>query len=315
MAQDLFAPRADLVDDEFFIETPQTATATAALWTLLQLSRQEPRPWIPTVVLCGQPGSGRTTIARRFVKAAQRNVACGLLREYVDDVGGEGRGEVKRDTAAWVQATDYAEEMVRGHGQCPGICHPAAWVPEAMIRRALLDAQGAHPAFEVRMPPRPDRDGFELATPIWRSAGNVSHHSTRRTSMVLFDDADRVLNVPPSRRRTVLDRIMEWDQKFGHALTFVMIGGPEVTAAIAESRTTQVIRLEAMQNDAKFAAVCGMVFGTRDPAAVAALHESSGGLMGRLAHIARLRGLKPPYHVRADELVKLPALPEPDVPV
>ena len=85
MAQDLFAPRADLVDDEFFIETPQTATATAALWTLLQLSRQEPRPWIPTVVLCGEPGSGRTTIARRFVKAAHRNVACDLLREHVDD--------------------------------------------------------------------------------------------------------------------------------------------------------------------------------------------------------------------------------------
>lgn len=315
MAQDLFSPSADLIDDELFIETRETAAATAALWTLLQLSRQDPRPWIPTVVLCGESGSGRTTIARRFVKAAQRNVACGLLREYVDDVVGEGRGEVKRDTAAWVQASTYAEEMVRGHGQCPGICHPAAWVPEAMIRRALLDAQGAHPAIELRMPPRPDRDAFDLARPIWRSAGNVAHHPTRRTSMMLFDDADRLLNVPPNRRRHVLDRIMEWDQIIGHALAFVLIGGPELAATVAGSRTTQVIRLEAMQNDAEFAAVCGMVFGTRDPAAVAALHESSGGLMGRLAHIARLRGLKPPYHVRADEILKLPALPEPDVPV
>ena len=183
-----------------------------------------------------------------------------------------------------------------------------------MIRQVLADAQDAHPAVRLTMAPRPDHEGTWLASRVWRSPGNLAHHPTRRTSIMLVDDADRLLSVPPSRRRTVLDGIEEWDQVPGHPLALVLVGTPALATAVAEYRTTQVIRLDAMANDEAFGSVAQMVFGLTDATAVAALHQASGGLMGRLVHLARLRGLEPPYSIAPDAIVRLPALPAPDKP-
>ena len=308
MATELYAPRADAVDGDLFVETRATAAATAGLWTLLGLTRQEPRPWIPTTVLAGEPGSGRTTVAQRFVNAAQRNASCDVIRERAPRPDPE---TAKRDAEDLAFGARWTERMTREFGSCPQICSPAAWVPEHLIREAVREAQSIRPAVRMQLAMRPDKDGVSFGDWVWRSSGNATHHRTRRTSVLLVDDADRLLAVPASRRRDVLDQIQAWEKVVRHDLAVVLIGSPALADVVAESRTTQVLRLPPLVGE-EFAEVCAMVFGTRDPVTVAALHQSSGGLMGRLIHIARVRGLEPPYNVPPDEIVRLPALPAPD---
>ncbi len=180
-------------------------------------------------------------------------------------------------------------------------------MPRHLIEQAVHESQAVHPAVRIQLEPRPDRDGLALGSFIWTSPGNVSHHPTRRTTIMLLDDADRLLSVPQSRLRDVLDRIHDWDKKIGHPVAVVLIGSPALAATVADLRTAQVIRLEAMSNDAEFATVAAMVCGARDPEEVASLHRSSSGLMARLCHIARMRGLTPPYDVRPDDIARLPA--------
>jgi len=307
MTQDIYVPRPDAVDGEFHVETRATAAATAALWTLLDLSRREPRPWIPITVLAGEPGSGRTTVATRFVNACQRNAACDLLRERVP---GSDPEQDRRDGEALTRGVRWAQRMTREYGSCPRFCHPAAWVPRHLISQAVHESQSVFPAFRTRLEPRPDRN-LALGHHVWGSPGNVAHHPTRRTTVMLVDDADRLFSAPASRRRGLLDRIEAWEQTVGHPLAIVLIGSPALATAVAETRTTQVIRLTPMVGP-EFARVCSMITGAREPEEVAALYQSSAGLIGPVVHIARMRGLEPPYHVPPDEMVTLPALPAPD---
>lgn len=312
MTQDktLFAPRADSVDGELFIETEATARVTASLWTLLGLTRQEPRPWIPMTVLCGEPGSGLTTITKRFVTATQRNASCDYIRSR-EQAAGPDEDWATRDARMLAHGVNWSEQMVRDFGACLAHCAPVAEVPEHLIQLAIREAQNVHPAVRMQMGPRPDREGVSFGDSLWRSPGNVTHHPTRRTSVLMVDDADRILAVPATRRREVLDRIQEWEKVIRHDLAVVLIGSPALGDAVAESRTNQVIRLTPLAGE-EFSKVCGLLFGTRDPEEVAALHEASRGLMGRLVHLARLRGLQPPYHVPPEEIVTLRALSAPD---
>ena len=259
-------------------------------------------------VICGESGSGRTTVAQRFVTATQRNASCDIIRERAPGPDAE---QAKCDAESLAYGARWTERMVREFGSCPAICHPAAWVPEHLIRLAIHESQSVRPAVRMQLAMRPDRDGVSFGDHVWRSPGNVTHHRTRRTSILMVDDADRLLAVPATCRRDVLDRIQAWEDVIKHSLAVVLIGSAALADVVAESRTTQVLRLAPLMGD-EFAAVCGMVFGTRDPATVAALHEKTGGLMGRLIHVARMQGLTPPYHVPPEEIVRLPALPAPD---
>ncbi len=303
MDRDGFTPRADMVDGEFFIETAQTARATAALWALLRVSRQEPRPWLPVTVLCGKHGTGKTTIANRFGHAARREVACDLLTDGPAD-------RVRPDPA---RGSSWDEEMVRHYGVCLEMCRPARWVPGSVVDRALRETAMTHPTLAVSMVTRPDRNGGTMPSPAWHSPGNVTMHPTRRTSVCFVDDADRLLTVSPSRRRDALEQLLDYPKRVvRHAVSTVLIGSPELAEMVAACMSTQVIRVDAMEDDAAFATVVTMLFGTRVPAEVADLHRASGGMMGRLVHIARMQGLTPPYHVAPEEIVTLLALPAPD---
>ena len=298
MDRDGFTPRADAVDGEFFIETAQTARASAALWALLRVSRREPRPWLPLTVLCGDHGTGKSIIARRFGHAARREVACDLLTDGPAD-------RVRPDPT---RGSSWEEEMVRHYGACPGMCRPARWVPGSVVDRALREAVMTHPTLAVSMVPRPDKNGGTMGSPAWHSPGNVTAHPTRRTSVCFVDDADRLLAVSPSRRRDTLEQLLDYPARMvRHAVSTVLIGSPELAEVVATYMSTQIIRVGAMEDDAHFATVVGMLFGTRDPAEVADLHRASGGRMGRLCHIARMRGLEPPYALRPDDILMLPS--------
>ena len=56
-----------------------------------------------------------------------------------------------------------------------------------------------------------------------------------------------------------------------HAVSTVLIGSPELAEVVAACMSTQTIRIDPMEDDAAFATVVGMVFGTRDPATGAAM--------------------------------------------
>ena len=309
MATDLFRPRPDLIDDELFIETRQTQAATAALWRILALSRQEPQHWMPLVVLCGAHGSGTTTLARRFARAAQRSVACDLVAAKLAGLEVE---QARNAAAARAQAFAWADDMLNNHGVCQAFCRPAAWLPEHLLAKALEEAQSCRPTITLEMWPKPDRMRRCVGPTQWESPGNRTAHPTRRTSVAFVDQADRLLSVPPGRRRACVDRIAsDASSAAGHQVTPVLVGTPELAACVAEFSTTQVVRLDPMDDDA-FAAVVAMVFGTHDPGEVAALRTATQGLMGPLLHVARLRGLAPPYHVRHDEILALPTLPAPE---
>jgi hypothetical protein len=182
MAAVPFAPRADLVDDAFWIETPQTSEATEALWRLLALAREEPPRWMPRVVLCGRAGVGKTALARRFVKATKRSVACDLVAERMANRDGD-RAERERQNRR--QAEAWATSMTRSVGDCREICSPAATMPEETLSRILELAQRSYPTEMLEMSSNPNSSlGFSLPR-AWRSPGDLAKDPIRRTSLAL----------------------------------------------------------------------------------------------------------------------------------
>ncbi len=304
MTTALFAPRADHVDDTFWIETSQTSKVTEALWRLLALAREEPPRWFPRVVLCGEPGVGKTTLARRFVRATKRSVACDLVAERLATLDA-----LRADLAdaARLRAERWAEAMTRGVGHCPEACSPAAWMPADALARILDLAQGSHPTEMLEMSARPGSAlGFALPRP-WRSPGDEAGDPIRRTSLAIVDDADRLLRVGRAKRGACLDQMEHSGGAAGHRVLNVYVGSPELAEALAECGTTQVVTLRPMPCDDQFAAIARMVFGPVTADELTRLHAISGGRMGPLVHLAAMRGLEPPYAVPANEILRLPA--------
>lgn len=304
MANDLFVPRADLVDDGFWLETRQTFETTTALWRLLDVARREPMPWVPRMVLCGEGGVGKSAIAQRFVSAARRSVACHLVNERVANLDAE---QARRDQAARASAQVWAEDMVRNNGVCQLLCSPAAWIPESMLARVFEDAQRCDPVQMLDMT-LSDQTGLGFFPPrAWRSPGNDARDPMRRTSLAFVDNADRMLRVTKAKRLWCLDRMEKYGGSAGHRILNVYIGSAELAEALAECGSTQVIPLRPMACDPEFAKVVEMVFGPVGTEETQMLHRATGGRMGPLLHGAAMRGLAPPYAVPHAEIRRLPA--------
>ena len=181
---ELFVPRVDAVDDGLWFETRQTAAATARLWSTLAIFREEPRPWMPRIVLAGEPGVGKTALVERFIRAAQRSVKCDVAAAAARELevrmaGLEAFAGKRRDAAARARA-EWAEDMVATHGtrHCPGVCRPGAWVPEDVVAERLARVQRVDPAVRVEMMTQPHRrPGFMYQPP--RSARRGTAPETR----------------------------------------------------------------------------------------------------------------------------------------
>ncbi len=304
MTNQLFVPRADLVDDEFFVETPRTFETTAALWRLLDVARREPMPWVPRMVLCGEGGVGKSALARRFVKAARRSVACHLVSEKVANLDAE---QARLDDVARMGAQAWAEDMVRRNRVCLGLCSLAAWIPEAMLVTVLEQAQRSHPTQMLDMSIDPHGSlGFDLPR-AWRSPGNDAADPIRRTSLAFVDNADRLLQVGKAKRSKCLDHIERFGGSAGHRVVNVYVGSPELADAEAECGSTQIIPLRPMACDADFARVAQMVFNSVGAEDAERLHRATGGRIGPLLHLAAMRGLTPPYAVPDGEIRRVAA--------
>lgn len=301
-----FVPRADLVDDAFWIETPQSLEATEALWRLLAIAREDPPRWVPRIVLCGEPGVGKTAVARRFVKATKRSVACDLVAERL--AARDARQE-KPEQAAREEAERWAETRARRVGHCPEMCSPAGWMPEETLASILELAQKSHPTEMLDISASPgNRPGFHLPR-AWRSPGDEAADPVRRTSLALVDNADRLLRVGKAQRLACLDQMEHFGGTAGHRVLNVYVGSPELAEALAECGSTQVIMLRPMPCDETFADVAGLVFGALTEEEIHRLHRATRGRMGPLLHVAAMRGLAPPYAVPASRMLELTAPP------
>ena len=327
--------RADRVDGEFWIETPQTETALVALHAVLDLGRQQPRPRMPIVCLTGDDMSGRTSLAARFASQAQRSVACSLI-EHAREERDAPRMLLSREATERLQ-TEKAEmearardlrQRVRDFGSCPRICSPAALVPEenldaainaalhgdgrresreeSMYRYRVAQAQEIAPTTTVSITQKPASNwlGNWLNRNLVDSPGDRSDDPLRRTGMLLVNRADRLLKIGDSERGLIIEDLRD----LCRPVTVVLIGSPALADAIrASGAATQVIHIPAMEPGPVFNEVTRCIFGSRDPAEIQRLYEASGGIMGRLLHIAGLQKLKPPYALLEQELMQLPA--------
>lgn len=303
MPNALFVPRADFIDDAFWIETPQTVEVSTTLWRLLAAAREDPARWMPRVVLCGEPGVGKTALARRFVKATRRSVACDLVDRKLDSLDLE---QVRKDQETRDQADLWAARMVREHGTCQRLCSPADWIPRRVLEAILNQAQQSHPTelLDITVS-RHSSLGINLPR-AWRSPGNDQHDALRRTSLALVDNANRLLQVRKAKLAGCLDRMEDFGASVGHRVINVYLGTPELAEALAEFGPTQVVTLRSMPCDATFASVAAMVFGSVDAEELPLLHRATGGRMGPLLHLAAMRGLTPPYAVPDAEILRLP---------
>lgn len=280
MPNEAFAPRADMVDGEWWIETSITRAATIQLHATLELARQ-PDAWTPFYCLAGPGGSGKTALAQRVARQAQRNVACRLA----GDVAARG-------PAFGAPGARAGEALVRSvaedFGHCPMACAPMRYAPVDLCKMAV----------------RPDGSWHSgILHGGKQTPGDHADDPLRRTSLVMIDRADHLLNLGEAKRRYALDQLLDWP---GRRFAYVFIGSPRLAAALAEHGKTQVIPLPGLPDGAEFAAVADMVFGTRDPSDVARIHRASGGCMGPLLHMASMKGLAPPFNVPDRDIARLP---------
>ena len=78
MDEDGFKPQAESIDGRFFIETVQTARATAALWALLQFARIEPQ-WLPSQCLARQPDQKSFQIESTWLRSSPLSIPAHAL--------------------------------------------------------------------------------------------------------------------------------------------------------------------------------------------------------------------------------------------
>jgi hypothetical protein len=134
--------------------------------------------------------------------------------------------------------------------------------------------------------------------------GNRNNDVARRTSMILIDEADNLLNIGVAKQRIILEDLLAWPER---SFVVVLIGAPKLAAAMLVHGMVQIIPLPDMANDAEFEQVTAMIFGKCDPEEVARLHHLSRGRMGPLMHMAAMRGLTPPFNVPKDQVLRLPS--------
>ncbi len=326
--------RVDVVDGKMYFETPGTEMATANLHALLERSREEPRPWLPYVVLTGPEGGGKTETAKRFMLQAQRAATCTLVdraREARDAPlqlqSSEARQRQEQERAeAKVRAQDF-RQRVRDFGHCPRVCAPVIFAPpvddltktihasmhgderlpdprESWYRYEVEKAAEVEPAVMSTSHNKPGSNWVSqhILGALPDSRGNRSDDPLRRTSLAFVDRADRLLQVSDRERRAILQDIKD----FPRPVTVVLIGSESLVAAVKAEGTTQTITIPPMEGET-FDQVVRLVFGECDPEEVRQLHVASGGSIGPLLHIAGVRGLKPPYAVPDGQVLRLPA--------
>ena len=94
-----------------------------------------------------------------------------------------------------------------------------------------------------------------------------------------------------------------------HPVTFVLVGTAELSEAVAECGEVRRIDVPAMALDGSggtFDQVCRPIFGAQASFDLERLHAASKGAIGPLLTLARLLGLKPPFAISENEILRLP---------
>lgn len=142
-----------------------------------------------------------------------------------------------------------------------------------------------------------------ITSTLVQSPGDRSKDPLRRTSMLFVDGADRLLEVNDRERRTTLQNIKDVPRP----VTIVLVGSPELASAVRAEGVTQTITVPTLEDGPVFDEVVRLVFGECGPDETRRLHAATKGAMGPLLYIAGLRGLKPPYAVPREQVLRLPA--------
>ncbi len=314
--------RPDMAEGELWIETLQTEAAMLAMYRVLDVSRLDDPGWQPLWVLCGDEGTGKSALVRRFAAQAQRSAACDALRDVEERCARE-TGTPKIPSPEHFEARDQSwaryreframspEERVRRFGRCPHVCRPVEILPKQQFQSEVARLGTADPVGIGEMPLRPKRAKEFMQRDVWNTRGNWSGDPLRRTSLFFVDDADHLTRLSEARRTDVLEEMRLWPKmaRIAKPVTFVLVGSPALADAVAACGATRTVMLPAMALDGAegtFAHVCRLVFGTREPADLERLHGSSRGAMGPLLNVARLQGLRPPYNIPDGEVLRLP---------
>jgi hypothetical protein len=284
MRKELVEVRADMVDNSFWIETTATHNATVQLHAALELSRQNPSVWKPVYVLCGEEGSGKSALATRVAKQAQRSVSCRLGDERLM----RGQRSDPRPDGSEAAAFARAQTTALDFGYCRRICSPMAYRPADLFK------MGISPGWEIE---------GQILSIVKDTPGNRDNDPLRRTSMILVDEADNLMNLSVTKQRIVIEKILD---ALRGELILVLIGSPRLVEAMRLIGTIQVIALPDMEFNAEFSTIVEMIFGFGDKASIAEMHRLTKGRIGPLMYRAALRGLKPPYNLKESQILRLP---------
>lgn len=295
------------------------ASATVTLLKTFAVSRMENPGWQPIWVLCGAPGAGRTALATRFAAHAQK-IATGDPRwrswEGASETPADARPEIVLERERmWKQyrtALEEADDLTRF-----GLRHTAMrstrYVPGSETT-AIRGVDDAEPVMLVRMN-HENRRGHSThgyAHRAWRNQANQDGDSNpRRTSLAILDDIEHLVRLSEAKRMQALEEMLDWPDviHLGHRITLVLIGSPALADAVATCKPVRRIELLPMEEDGPdgtFAKVCNAVFGDHVSSRFPQLHNLSGGLIGRLLHIAHLKGLRAPYAWTESFRLRLP---------
>lgn len=294
-------------DGGFWIEIPQTASATSALLKAFAVSRMDDPGWQPVWVLCGSPGSGRTALAARLAARA-RSIATGepewrAIADASETMEDAWPSLVREGENMWDHyrtALAKADDLIRfGVGRAPERAIPYASRSDST---AIPGADDAEPVIVARMDHERRQGHKTHGYPhhAWRNEANQASGDPRRTTLAFIDDVEHLVRLSEAKRTQALEEMLDWPHviRLGHRVTLVLIGSPALADAVETCKPVRRIELLPMEEDGAegtFAKVCDLVFGDRASGRLSRLHVLSDGLVGRLLHVAHLEGLRAPY--------------------